>query len=171
MMTYGQPLNASPSTVVVLVEIVGIRLERSKKARDPMEVQLDRSTEVMPVQFRKALSPMEVQSDRSTEVMLVQFQKAEVPMEVIPDRLNTPSVSLLKVLRLLQPEKQFIGMVLILLDHVTLVMPWQLVKAKFPMKLQLDRSIEPVMLEQAEKALFQMELQPDRLTEIRLVHL
>ena len=69
--------------------------------------------------------PMEVQPDRLTEpVIPEQLENAESPMEVIPERLK--SVSLLKVLRFVQREKQFLGMVgILLVGHVTLVMPLQ----------------------------------------------
>ena len=64
--------------------------------------------------------------------MPVQLTKAEAPTEVISFKLHTPSVSLLKVLRLLQLLKQLSGMVVILsVGHFTAVMPVP-EKALFP---------------------------------------
>ena len=140
------------------------------KAEFPMEVQLDRLTEpVMPEQPLKAKFPMEVQPDRLTEpVIPEQLENAESPMEVIPERLK--SVSLLKVLRFVQREKQFLGMVgILLVGHVTLVMPEQPSKALLPTEVQPDRSTEPVMPVQPAKAEFPMEVIPERLKSVSLL--
>lgn len=100
MVTYWQPLKACLS-IVVLVEMMGIR----------------------PVQPSKSISPTKLHWDRLADVKLVQLLKTCCPMEVMPVRSHMPVVLLLKVLRFLQPEKQFDGMVFIVsVGHVTAVM-------------------------------------------------
>ena len=96
---------------------------------------------------------MEVQLVKFTEpVMPEQPRNALALTEVIPDRLHTPSVSLLKVLRLVQEVKHPKGMVVKLLDHVTESMPEHPQNAESPIHVQFDRSIDPVMPEHPQNA-------------------